>query len=83
MFEMGFEDQVKSILDNCEESEKTSKFLFSATMQPAIETLAKQVMKNPIRVQIGIKNAAAETVEQKIVYVGKEDGKLVTLRQSI
>jgi hypothetical protein len=34
----------------------------------------------PIKVQIGIKNATASTVSQKLVYVGNEDGKLSTLR---
>ena len=38
-------------------------------------------MVEPIKIQIGIKNATASTVKQEIVYVGKEDAKLVSLRQ--
>jgi ATP-dependent RNA helicase DDX52/ROK1 len=38
---------------------------------------------DPIKVQIGIRNATASTVVQKLVYVGSEDGKLQTLRQEI
>lgn len=52
-------------------------------MQPAIQDLVKKVMLDPIKVQIGIQNTTASTVEQKIVYVGREDAKLVTLRQSL
>lgn len=55
--------------------------MFSATMQPQIQELVKKVMVEPIRVQIGIQNATASTVKQEIVYCGREDAKLVTLRQ--
>ena len=40
-------------------------------------------MVDPVRIQIGVKNATASTVHQNIVYVGREDAKLMTLRQSI
>ena len=55
--------------------------MFSATMQPGIEEVVRQVMTNdPIKVQIGLRNATASTVTQRLVYVGAEDGKLSTLR---
>ena len=58
--------------------------MFSATMQPAIEEIVRNVMTNdPIKVQIGIKNATCGLVKQRLVYVGSEDGKLSTLRQEI
>lgn len=40
-------------------------------------------MNDPVKILIGIKNAAAQTVKQRIIYVGKEDAKLVTLRQDL
>ena len=40
-------------------------------------------MIDPVKIQIGIKNATASTVHQNIVYVAKEDAKLMTLRQSL
>ena len=40
-------------------------------------------MNDPIKIQIGIKNATATCVKQKITYVGKEDAKLMTLRQEL
>ena len=57
--------------------------MFSATMQPNIQELVKRVMVDPVRIQIGIRNTTASTVSQRIVYVGREDAKLMTLRQSL
>ena len=36
-----------------------------------------------LRIQVGIRNTTATAVEQSIMYVGREDGKLTTLRQII
>jgi ATP-dependent RNA helicase DDX52/ROK1 len=83
MFEMGFLEQIDTILSNCQDNHKIAKFMFSATMQPGIEEIVRNVMNDPIKVQIGIKNATASTVSQRLVYVGNEDGKLRTLRQEI
>jgi len=55
--------------------------MFSATMLPAVEEVIKSMMiSDPIKVQIGLKNATATTVKQRLMYTGNEDGKLVTLR---
>jgi ATP-dependent RNA helicase DDX52/ROK1 len=77
MFEMGFIEQIDTVLKNCKNNLRITKFLFSATMQPGIEQVVTQVMANvPIKIQIGIRNATAQSVSQKLVYVGNEDGKL-------
>jgi ATP-dependent RNA helicase DDX52/ROK1 len=60
-----------------------AKYMFSATMQPAIQDLVKKVMVEPLKVQIGVQNSTASTIKQNIVYVGREDAKLITLRQSL
>jgi len=63
MFELGFLEQIDTILDNCKNNQRISKFLFSATMQPGIEEVVRQVTINqPIKVQIGLRNATASTV---------------------
>lgn len=84
--EMGFLEQLETILKNSNNQE-ISKFLFSATMQPGIEEHVRQTVMGAgsqvLKIQIGIRNSTATAVEQKIVYVGKEDGKLSTLRQLI
>ena len=36
-----------------------------------------------MRVVVGERNAAAEDVEQKLMFVGREDGKMVALRQMV
>jgi ATP-dependent RNA helicase DDX52/ROK1 len=58
--------------------------MFSATMQPAIEDVVKNVMSNdPLKVTIGIRNATSKSVSTKLVYTGNESNKLRTLRQEI
>lgn len=53
-------------------------------MSPGIEEIVRNVMTNdPLKVQIGIKNATSKAVLQKLVYTGNEEGKLRTLRQVI
>ena len=57
--------------------------MFSATLLPAVETLARSVLRDPVRVWVGRRNTAAATVKQEIVYVGQESGKLTALRQML
>lgn len=80
---MGFLEQLETILKNCVGEQPPAKFLFSATMQPGIEEHVRQTVMGEkcLKIQIGVRNTTASAVEQKIVYVGHEDGKLQTLRQ--
>ena len=80
MFELGFLEQIDTILGQQNNQQKMCKFLFSATMQPGIEELVRTIMDDPIKIQIGIKNASNQLIEQKIQYVGDEQGKLMALR---
>ena len=59
MFEMGFQEQVDAILSQVRGSAQICKLMFSATMQPNIQEMVKSVMVDPVRVQIGIRNATA------------------------
>ena len=43
----------------------------------------QSVLIDPIRVQIGQRGAATDTIEQKLIFVGREEGKLVAMRQLI
>jgi len=58
-------------------------YLLSATMLPSIEELANTVLKDPIRIQVGIKNTASKNVSQELIYSGTEEGKLIALKQLI
>lgn len=63
-----------------------ARCLFSATMQPGIEEeVRRSVMGSHhcLKVQIGVRNTTAQAVDQQIMYTGREDGKLSTLRQLI
>jgi ATP-dependent RNA helicase DDX52/ROK1 len=60
--------------------------LFSATMGPAIRELASTVLRNPVSITHGTNNGAAganEDIEQSLLFVGKEEGKLLAIRQIV
>ncbi|KAJ2796557.1 RNA-dependent ATPase rok1, partial [Coemansia furcata] len=82
LMEKGFLEQVDEILAACS-SPNLQISLFSATMPSSVEEMAKTIMKDPIRIIVGSKNAATETIEQKLVYVGQEEGKLLEIRRMI
>jgi len=64
MLDMGFIDDVKEIVRATPSERQT--LLFSATMPPGITGLAHDMMRDPIRVQVGFE-AAAEGIHQ-VVY---------------
>ncbi|CCA72800.1 probable U5 snRNP 100 kD protein [Serendipita indica DSM 11827] len=49
--------------------------LFSATMPPAVERLARQYLKKAATIAIGEVGRAVETVEQRVEFVGSEEKK--------
>ncbi len=61
MLDMGFIDDVKEIVAATPDSRQT--FLFSATMPDSVLYLARQMMKDPVRVKVGLE-AAAEGIRQ-------------------
>mmetsp|Transcript_44923 Transcript_44923/g.71726 ORF Transcript_44923/g.71726 Transcript_44923/m.71726 type:complete len:564 (+) Transcript_44923:134-1825(+) len=79
LFEMGFMEQIDEIINACPKS--AQRAMFSATMLPQIEELARTVMIDPIEITVGTRNAGADTIDQKLVFVGQEQGKLVAMRQ--
>jgi ATP-dependent RNA helicase RhlE len=66
MFDMGFLPDVRRIIRAVPEQRQT--LLFSATMPDDIRTLAREVLHNPITVQIG-RSAPAETVSHALYPV--------------
>ena len=57
--------------------------MFSATIPSGVEEMAHSIMKDPIRVIIGHKEAASTTIDQKLVFTGNEEGKLLAIRQMV
>mmetsp|Transcript_7025 Transcript_7025/g.16343 ORF Transcript_7025/g.16343 Transcript_7025/m.16343 type:complete len:615 (+) Transcript_7025:82-1926(+) len=80
LFEDGFVAQLDEILAACSHR-KLQKALFSATIPPAVEQLAKSIMPNPVMVTVGSKVGASTQIKQKLVYVGSEEGKVLAIRQ--
>jgi ATP-dependent RNA helicase DDX23/PRP28 len=49
--------------------------MFSATMPPAVERLAKKYLRRPAIVTIGVAGQAVDTVEQRVEFVSGDDKK--------
>jgi ATP-dependent RNA helicase RhlE len=71
MLDMGFEPQIKRILQRLPTDRQT--MLFSATMPTTIVKIAESYMKLPVRVEIARSGTAAEKVAQEVFFVKKED----------
>ena len=74
--------QSDEILAACT-NENIQRCLFSATIGPLVLELAQSFLRDPVHITIGKANATAETIEQKLVFVGREEGKLLGIRQLI
>ncbi len=71
MLDMGFINDVKKIVKLTPDNRQT--LLFSATMPMAIRELADKFLTKPKYVSVTPISSTAETVNQKIYFVGKED----------
>ncbi len=71
MLDMGFINDVKKIVKLTPDNRQT--LLFSATMPMAIRELADTFLTKPKYVSVTPVSSTAETVNQKIYFVGKED----------
>lgn len=78
----GFLGQIDEILAACDHSH-VQRALFSATMGDQVRGLVDTVLRDPLRVSVGLANAGANTIEQRLVFVGREEGKLLAFRQLI
>ena len=82
LFDHGFAEQTDEILTHCT-NPKIRKSIFSATIPSSVEEMAHSIMKDPLRIIIGHKEAASNTIDQKLVFTGNEQGKLLAIRQMI
>lgn len=71
MLDMGFINDVKKIIKLTPDNRQT--LLFSATMPMAIRELADSFLTTPKYVSVTPVSSTAETVNQKVYFVGKED----------
>jgi len=80
MLNMGFIDQVESIIKRLPKDRIT--MLFSATMSREIENLSKKYMLEPIKIEITPEALTVETIEQ-LVYEVEEEEKYKLLKDLI
>ena len=78
MLNMGFVDDINSILENVPEERKM--LLFSATMPDEIAKIAKNYMHSPVEFVIGTKNEGAENVRHIYYMVNAKDKYLALKR---
>ncbi len=78
MLDMGFSKEVNRIVNELPKNRQT--LLFSATMAPDVETLARKILHNPERIAVGKSLTPPVTVEQQIVWVDEVRKKRELLR---
>ena len=71
MLNMGFKEDIDSILESAPDSKST--WLFSATMPKEVARIAKTYMTNPLEVSIGHKNQSNENIEHIYSIVKDRD----------
>lgn len=82
LLEMGFVEQADTVLAACT-NDKIVRGMFSATMASGIEELAHTALRDAVQVVVGKVGAGASDIDQKLLYVGREEGKLMAIRQQI
>src|SRR6478609_1236054 len=70
MLDMGFAPQLNRIVSEIPPYRQT--LLFSATMPPEVESLARKYLRKPVVVQVGIRTQAASTVTHAVYPVPRE-----------
>jgi ATP-dependent RNA helicase RhlE len=70
MLDMGFAPQINRIVEQVPRYRQT--LLFSATMPPEVEALARKYLRKPVVVQVGRRSMAASTVTHAVYPVPRE-----------
>ncbi len=69
MLDMGFIGDIRKILDLL--PKRRQNLLFSATFSSEIRTLTRDLLKNPVRIEVNPRNSAAKSVKQWAYEVDK------------
>jgi len=78
----GFRDQLGTIYRACD-SHQIRRAFFSATFAHDVEEWCRLNLDNVVMLTVGQKNSATELVDQSLVFVGTEGGKLMAFRNLI
>jgi ATP-dependent RNA helicase DDX52/ROK1 len=85
-----FLQQIDSILSVVPPS--ATRALFSATLGPSVRHLSESILRNPVDITTGIHagtggnsaaGGASEHIRQELKFVGREEGKLLAIRQLV
>ncbi len=71
MLDMGFIHDVRRVIDVL--PAKRQSLFFSATMPPAVATLAKRMLTDPVRVGVAAQATTVERIAQTLLYVDKDN----------
>jgi ATP-dependent RNA helicase DDX42 len=71
MFDMGFEYQMRSIVDQVRPDRQV--LLFSATFKKRVEALARDILKDPVRINIGHGNLTSNEGIHQVIHVVQSD----------
>ncbi|KAL3653191.1 hypothetical protein CASFOL_002872 [Castilleja foliolosa] len=71
MLDMGFEPQIREVMQNLPEKHQT--LLFSATMPVEIEELAQEYLTNPVRIKVGKVSSPTANVSQTLEKVAENE----------
>ncbi|XP_058831784.1 DEAD box protein 52 homolog [Topomyia yanbarensis] len=78
----GFREQLDTIMNACTNPCKVVAF-FSATSTREVSEWAGANMPNRVRFSIGTANTAVDLVDQELLFVGNESGKLLAFREMV
>lgn len=82
LLDMGFAPQIDEILSNLD-LDQTQLLFFSATLPDNVIALVESVVSGATRITVGAPMAAAGDIDQQLMFVTNEEGKLTTFRQLI
>ncbi|WP_321308935.1 DEAD/DEAH box helicase [Marinifilum fragile] len=77
MLDMGFIRDIQKIVSKMNSRKQT--MLFSATMDSSQENLIKQIIKNPLRINVSSGTKSSDNVDQNIIRVGNDENKFDVL----
>ncbi|GAB4016751.1 DEAD/DEAH box helicase [Spirosoma koreense] len=71
MLDMGFIHDVKKVIAKL--PDRRQSLFFSATMPPDVAKLADTILRNPAKVEVTPVSSTADTIDQALYFVGKDD----------
>ncbi|EJF58459.1 P-loop containing nucleoside triphosphate hydrolase protein [Dichomitus squalens LYAD-421 SS1] len=80
MLDTEFLEQVQEVIAACTHPE-IQKAVFSATLPANAEKIAMSMLRDPIRVVVGLKDTPLPLIAQSLTYVADDQSKLPTLLQ--